>query len=99
MRGMTINICLYVALLVVIFAIPAIAEDHPSNKDEPLKSTHAESHFGVYGGMGFPESLTDVKGRGDLNGATFSDLKFKEGPMMGINRQQPNRPFTLGRSN
>ena len=99
MRGMTINICLYVALLVGISAIPTIAEDHPSNKDEPLKSTHAESHFGVYGGMGFPESLTDVKGRGDLNGATFSDLKFKEGPMMGINRQQPNRPFTLGRSN
>lgn len=41
-------------------------------------------YIGIYGGMAFPESLDNVKGRGDLSGFTFSDMKLKSGPIVGV---------------
>jgi hypothetical protein len=50
-------------------------------------TAHAEDgitpYIGIYGGMAFPESLHDVKGRGDLSGLTFSDFGLKNGPIVG----------------
>lgn len=40
-------------------------------------------YIGIYGGMGFPESLHDVQGRDVLSGFNFSDLGLKSGPIVG----------------
>ena len=44
----------------------------------------AKVYLGVYGGMAFPETFDDVKGRNDLAGASFSDLKLNSGRMIGL---------------
>ena len=67
----------YVMCMGMWFIFAGAVQSHAANGGEGF-------YLGVYGGMAFPETFDDVKGRKDLAGASFSDLKLNSGPMIGL---------------
>lgn len=64
--------CVAVVCGVSCLSLPALAADGVS------------PYIGIYGGMAFPEDLSNVEGRGSLSGISFSDFDLKSGPLVGV---------------
>lgn len=49
-----------------------------------MASDGVSPYVGIYGGVAFPETFDDVKGRGAFSTIHFSDLNLKSGAMVGV---------------
>ncbi len=66
------------SLLSILFLLVLLSA-HPV-----LSGEGVSPYFGVYGGVGIPQTFDDMKGRGDASGFTFSDMKLNSGPIVGV---------------